>query len=62
MSTDNANSVYVDLLKKSEKYCEQNNLTTASDLLAVIQRVMMKILMIPYIMLLVIMLITNIRF
>lgn len=36
MSTDNANSVYVDLLKKSEKYCEQNNLTTASDLLAVV--------------------------
>ena len=43
MSTDNANSVYVDLLKKSEKYCEQNNLTTASDLLAVVNDTVRKI-------------------
>lgn len=31
MSTDNANSVYIELLKASEKYCEKEDLTVFED-------------------------------
>lgn len=33
MSTDNANSVYIELLKASEKYCDEHYLTVAEDLI-----------------------------
>lgn len=43
MIKEETTPIYVDLLKESEKYCEQNNLTTASDLLAVVHGPVQKI-------------------